>query len=352
MNTRWIPIVCAATLVVSSCDNDEPSTVNPPDPTTEELIIADCYVVRDALETFAAENGGVYPRGLNEISDAGHSFMSFLPGGTRMMNRHTGLSTAPVFYHPQWPGEVGVHLLPSGPTPVGFRVVGLGRDSELIRLENFTHVDARTVSAYDSVLANAAATAAAADEFRRQAGYCPSYTADQTPSGENFVDFLPGGTLMTNPFLGVASEPTDGSSSYAGNVGYVGTDRDGDGAVDSYIIEASGSIGAWLILTRLPHSEEDATVSDAALALRNAVELYASQNDGAYPATIDPVLGFASDFLNPYTGASAFRNGLATLRGEVGYLPVESGGVVVGYTINALGLFEEELERFEVAPTP
>ncbi len=91
---------------MSSCDDDVAGPVDPPALTTEEQIIADCYVLRDALEAFAAENDGEYPMWFTQTSDAGNQFITFLPGGMRFTNRYTGLVTTPAFGDPQWPGEI------------------------------------------------------------------------------------------------------------------------------------------------------------------------------------------------------------------------------------------------------
>ena len=93
---------------------------------------------------------------------------TFLPGDTKLTNRYTGLATAPIFTNPQWPGEIGVDLLadgfdpmngctePSGCAPTGYRIIGRGRDAELIRIENVATVDPRAIAEFDSVLANCA----------------------------------------------------------------------------------------------------------------------------------------------------------------------------------------------------
>ena len=90
---------------------------------TEELIVADCYTLRDAMEAFAAENGGYYPGGLNAQSAAGHRFDSFLPAGG-LTNRYTGFHNQPLFYDSPWPGEIGVLLFPDGYQINGYRITG------------------------------------------------------------------------------------------------------------------------------------------------------------------------------------------------------------------------------------
>lgn len=359
MRLRWTSILIVASLVVSSCDNDDVAgPIDSPALTTEEQIIADCYTLRDALEAFAAENGGVYPYNFTDQSDAGNQFITFLPGGTRFTNRYTGLVTTPTFVDPQWPGEIGLHRFPTW-NATGYRIIGRGRYGELIRLENLSTIDPRAITAFDSVLANCDTTVAAAEEFARRTGqYASDVSADGWRDfGFTMTHLLPGGWLLTNPFWGGQDSPVDGSAAAPGQIGYQPQDWDGDGLWDGYIIDALGADGATVVAVRTRGSEEDEHVRNMAFRLRSAVEDFASQNGGEYPRDIDTdetpagdtVLELAScTCANPYTGAPAFRNGLATSRGEVGYVPLEYNGIVVGYVINALGLFDVELERFEV----
>jgi hypothetical protein len=128
--------------------------------------------------------------------------------------------------------------------------------------------------------------------------------------------------------------------------------------MDCFVIEAYGhDYNIFLVRTR--QSLEDDWVRHSSFRLKYAVEEFADDNGGVFPRDLDADQTPAGDTLrdlisddnlNPYTSASAYRNGLATSRGEVGYQALEYNGVAVGYVINALGLFEEELERYEVLP--
>ncbi len=344
--------MCAAMFVVSSCDNEQSRTIDPPAPTTDELIIADCYVVRDALEAYAADNDGEYP------GYPGPPFDPYLPGNANIENRYTGRPTLPVFQHPRWPGEIGVTVFhDESYDATGYRVVGRGRYGELIRLESLSRIPPHIVDGYDLVLANVDTLLAALNVFFEQSGNYPPDLADQLPSGETLVDLLPDGRLLYNPFVGCACEPQDGAGlGVPGGIGYLGIDQNGDGLIDDFQVEAYGyDYDVFVSQTR--QSPEDEWVRYSSRRLRTAVERFASENGGVFPHDLDTDQTPASDSLrdlisrddlNPYTGASAYRDGLATSRGEVGYVPVENAGVVVGYIINALGLFEEELERYEV----
>jgi hypothetical protein len=358
MRTRCLPILLLASLALASCDNDESArTVDPPAPTTDEMIIADCFVVRDALEAYATQNGGYYPDGWHR-----NDFIPFLPGGVPLTNHYTGLATGPVLQDPQWPGEIGVILYAEVyQQSTGYRVVGRGRSGELIRLENLSSLSQHAIDAVDSLLANCDAVVAAVEAFANQGGSYPADVgSDALPNGDVLSDLLPnGGQLLTNPFHGWRDTPVDGDpTGTSGLVGYTPGDMYGNGVRESYLIEAVGGDAITKIALRTRQSPEDEVVRGAALILKAAAEAFASQNAGEYPHDISIDETPAGNTLleivscswctNPYTGASSFRDGLATSRGEVGYVPLEYNGIVTGYVINALGLFNVELERFEV----
>lgn len=354
MNKQYVSVLFVAMLAVAGCDNDDSSnTVNPPAPTTDELIIADCYIVRDAMEAYAAANGGEFFDPDNPRSE----FTAFLPGDTDLPNRYTGRATVPVFNLAQWPGEIGVVVFSDENfDQVGYRVIGRGRNGELIRLENVSQMPQEMIEGYDLILANVDTLLVAIETFREQAGRYPMDLADASDSGTTVIDMLPGGHLLTNPFSGCPCEPMDGNYlGIPGGIGYLGTDTDGDSAIDGFLIDAYG-LNTSVLLARTRESLEDDWVRHSSNFLKAAVEDFATATGGVFPRDLDADQTPAGDTLrdlisrddlNPYTGASAYQDGLATSRGEVGYVPVLNGALVVGYIINARGLFDE-IERFEV----
>ena len=353
MNKRYVPIFFVAMLAVAGCHSDDSFQPVPATPTTDELIIADCYIVRDAMEAYAAANGGEFFDPDNPRSE----FTAFLPGDTDLPNRYTGRATVPVFNLAQWPGEIGVLVFSDENfDQVGYRVIGRGRNGELIRLENVSQMPQETIAGYDLLLANVDTVLVAIEEFREQKGHYPMDLAEELGSNTTVVDLLPGGHLLTNPFSGVETEPMDGNSiGIPGGIGYTSIDQDGDGAIDSFLIDAYG-LNTSVLLVQTPESLEDEWVRTSSNFLKVAVEVFATAAGGVFPRDLDADQTPAGDTLrdliwrddlNPYTGASAYQDGLATSRGEVGYVPVENNGTVVGYIINAWGLFDE-IERFEV----
>lgn len=363
MRLLRLSVLLFSLLLVAGCGEDDLGLpVTPTPPTTDELMIADCHVVQDALEAFAEENSGQYPWRLDDQSTAGNKFVTFLPEGKPLTNRYTGLATAPVFHNPQWPGEIGVMTFGEigDYTITGYRIIGRGRTNELVMIENLSAVSQQAIASHEAVIANCNLVVAAVEQYEQEAGWYPgNIGAHATPSGKVLSEFLAGGLLLRNPFSGYLDSPSDGNATTDGQIGYspVGS---GYSELAGYSIDGSGSAFQPIVL-RSRDSPEDEQTRISMADLNLAVERFVSQNGGQYPRDIDvdatslgktvlDLLPYQYQRPNAYTGARALRNGLASLRGDVGYLPVENGGDVVGYVINGWGLFDE-LGRIE-KPAP
>jgi prepilin-type N-terminal cleavage/methylation domain-containing protein len=70
-------------------------------------------------------------------------------------------------------------------------------------------------------------------------GLYPANIADVSRSGHTLVDMLPGSQLLQNPFTSIRSEPIDGASATAGQVGYAPA-LDGSGTPTGYTITGFG----------------------------------------------------------------------------------------------------------------
>ena len=78
----------------------------------------------------------------------------------------------------------------------------------------------------------------------------PSSLDDRLPDGTRVIDLLPGGQLLENPFTRQRTEPVDHPARSAGQVGYVGLDREGDGFYEGYHITGFGKKGMIIKLSR------------------------------------------------------------------------------------------------------
>jgi type IV pilus assembly protein PilA len=117
-----------------------------------------------------------------------------------------------------------------------------------IAIPNFINMQSRAKEA--SVKSNCHTTQLAAEDFSVQNdGVYSNGLADPLPNGDMLVDLLPGGTLLENPFTKAASEPVAGAAAGAGSTGYTANDDDGDGVMDSYVIDGIGKDPAVTIIT-------------------------------------------------------------------------------------------------------
>jgi len=110
--------------------------VVPPDDgtplTKEDSVVANCYIVRDAAEAYAAANNGVYatdPWG-DALPD-GRTLVDFLPGGRLLMNPFNGLRNLPVPGHASLPGETS-YTGRTSVEPYGYVIRGVGEDHDVI----------------------------------------------------------------------------------------------------------------------------------------------------------------------------------------------------------------------------
>jgi len=111
-------------------------TPEPPAPTLtleEEQVVANCYIVQQAVEAFAADNNGVYPH--DEYGDrnlSGNNVLELLPGGGPLENPYDGSYSEPRLGIAAFPGQTGYNKTSdANGVPVDYVVSGYG-ESEVI----------------------------------------------------------------------------------------------------------------------------------------------------------------------------------------------------------------------------
>jgi hypothetical protein len=355
-------------LLVLGCGQDNPMQSAPPvPPTTDDLIIADCYQIQAVLEAYAAEHAGLFPGGYMDTDVRTLQVELLRP------NRYTGLMTEPrmLGQDRRWPGQIGVTFFQELPEVVGgsqertrlvygYRITGRGAHDVIITLENTASVSPEALAAFETLWESANAVAAALEQYFAEDGEYPRSTTEETLLGNSLIDFLPGGHLIANPITDMEDSPVDGAAAGAG-AGLLGYTPLGVATVFmDYFVDVIGPDGVSVVFSFRAFSDEDAVTNHLMIYLQLAVEAFKSDS-GHYPHDVDtdetPAGDTVLDLLsshkwwpqaNVYTSAPAIPlNVLATTPGDVGYLPVEDNGEVVGYVINGFGLFEE-LYRIEV----
>ena len=139
-----IALFIAASMCVSGCldsseENFVPDTPVIPPLTKDELVIANCEIVRDALEAYASENDGEYPVTDSDRNLADKGLRDYLPGGQQLANPYTGTATEPTY------GALGVQAGSTGYIArsdsqdrlTGYRINGIGEvaGEDIVRID-------------------------------------------------------------------------------------------------------------------------------------------------------------------------------------------------------------------------
>jgi hypothetical protein len=99
-----------------------------------EYVWANCYLVQEAAEAYAAWNGE-YPSGPDEPGADGRSLIDFLPSGLPLINNATRVRTEPQFGRAALPGEIGYVPIQRNLVNVGYSITGFGERQVVLTLQ-------------------------------------------------------------------------------------------------------------------------------------------------------------------------------------------------------------------------
>jgi hypothetical protein len=239
-----IVMLFALFVVLGSCTTEKETLVSPSLPANvkEAVVRGNCDVLREAVEAFAAETEGYYPRNLlTDTSGVGKRLIEYLPGEHLMYNPFTGKLTEPVMGTADSPGETGYALF-EGCLDWGYYITGFGSDTIIVMYSNQAALE-------DSVRENCLRVEVAAERFASLNGgvYAADVDADCTPGGQTITDLLPGGALLMNPFTRACTEPVNMAAANPGETGYVPISQNGINV--GYTITGVGAEAGVVIFT-------------------------------------------------------------------------------------------------------
>jgi hypothetical protein len=191
----------------------------------EAKVRLNCRLLKQAVEEFAAQNGGAYPQKLDMAAvPGGRSVLDLLPKGHLFENPFTGMRRSPVNRSAASPGEIGYAAIPEYRplngryVPPGYVITGFVNASRSVVATNLK------VNAIDAIVMSHCRTVQlAVEEFAaRNNGIYPNGTSwGPDVYGETLTDLLPGEALLINPATWAATEPIDGYAANPGEIGYV-----------------------------------------------------------------------------------------------------------------------------------
>jgi hypothetical protein len=101
-----------------------------------EKVIANCYTVRDAVEQFALDNGGVYPDDLADTDQSGNTVIDLLPEGRNLLNPYHLCYCEPQDGAADEAGETGYIVVTDWwGNNVGYVISGWGWGCEIFELQ-------------------------------------------------------------------------------------------------------------------------------------------------------------------------------------------------------------------------
>jgi len=203
----------------------------------DEKVIENSFIVRDAVEAFAAENDGRYPNNIRESSLAGNTLIDLLPEGAYLENPFTHELDVPRKMTAVYQGETAYRaVVEEYMTPTGYRITGFGAEGRVISLSNLPE---SVFEKDEKVIENCLIVRDALEAYRSDSiGRYPWNLADRNLLGLTLIDYLPNGENLSNPYTTHPTEPVDGAPIASGSTGY--TAMGGPAGATGYLIEAMG----------------------------------------------------------------------------------------------------------------
>jgi len=216
MKNLTVITVIAAICCLFSCEGEQSPAIITNQQAVDDpdaIVRSNAVILQDAVEDYLEEMGsGSYPvDAYMDTTILGNTLIDLLPGGERLLNPYTGERNLPVDGPAVNPGEIGYHAWTSY-----YSITGFGSDSLIVELSNAGELEAKTII-------NCYRLLDAADAFAMDnGGVYASDNSTVSDSGKTIVEYLPGGMLLENAYLGIRTEPAiwGGSAANSGEIGY------------------------------------------------------------------------------------------------------------------------------------
>jgi hypothetical protein len=134
---------------------------------------------------------------------------------------------------------------------MGYYIVGRCQDYDII----ITNAPDSVIQKDQTVIDNCLTVLQAAKAFAADnGGAFPGNLADVTPTGKTFLDYLPDGRRLKNPYYyNLPTEPIPGLAAWPGGTGYLALDTVGSGKYNGCYIEGMGPWYYELIFKQAYH---------------------------------------------------------------------------------------------------
>jgi hypothetical protein len=211
------------------------------------VVAANCHLVRQAVELFAAQNGGVYPDDVGtDTTPCGDTIVGLLPGGVSLVNPFTKCASEPVDGTACQPGETGYYPIYVHAINLGYVINGVGHEScvQIVELTNIGSSQDR------SVFYNCFCLKYVIHEFAGlNDGIFPrDLSTDTNRHGDTALDMLQAHWLIYsgNPYDETQDLPVDRRASYPGETGYEAVFDGAD--VADFVITGVGAVADSIIV--------------------------------------------------------------------------------------------------------
>ena len=129
---KRLSTIALLVVLLAACGKDADTPQAPPatpEPTLGELVIQNCYLLRDALEEAALVNNGRYPTRDWQVLLDGSTLEDHFPNGEMLVNPFTGIRSEPIPTQPSDSGSTGWITMDGG---TGYLIEGVGTGHDVI----------------------------------------------------------------------------------------------------------------------------------------------------------------------------------------------------------------------------